>query len=1275
MASQFAGTPNSEGTRAIGPFHVAYVIINISGPFLWRADVNDNTMPDQLTLSLLGTGSLPDLLRGTIKANLIHHLAHAGTRTELAVLGRSWRPPYDWLPKRACPPSAEVVSEFTRLCGVATGDLKESDLNPLRAIAEREPEQLWAWVGIGLTALRVWNGDGGFRLAKSCFERAASLRPEWAWGPLLVGEAQRSLLDYEGALAGYRRAFSLDPKLSWAPAFLARVYFQIGTQAGPLGLMDQAIFLSPREGWMHAWRAEGLRRLGRPQEAHRAFSRALKLDPKYDQAYVWRGKLLMEEGRPAEAVKSLRRGLKLCPQFEKGWRALSAALRQCGRIREALAALNRAAALNHRNNWLGNWLVEGSAPEGGARKSLVQLEEFVRKNPSDALARAWLGETLTQLGRPADGLAQIERALSVNPKLAWPKAWKGEALLALGKNSQAIPALEEASSADPEYGRAWAWLGRARADQGDWKSALEALTRAQTARRVEYSWIYAWRGEALLALGDGRAALSEFDAAVGLDPGRAAFRSLRGKALVAVGDISRGSLELLRAEADPFWGELALAEEDRRGGRFRDADRRLTPLVRRRREGFLHLLRHRVRVEGKLPGALRDVDIAFRRDPACGWLFGMNPLPESAPLGYALLQDAAFAARPESAAAWAYHGHGLLQAGKKPQGQEALRKAAELEPAGWILAWHGEALRKTGDAQAALQTLRRATEADPRYANAWAWLGASLLAAGEAEEAERALSKAIALRSTAQAHLDRFRARRALGNWTSALDDLDRASGLNWELSWDRDPAVQLREASAASKRDPRATVWTAEAHLRSGRPAEALGLLRKKRLGGRRAGNLGRSIEAMALLALGRNEEARRSVDGTPIQGPGLNRLLVARAETGLALGRPDDSLQPAAQALRREPYSARLHLLRARARAAAGRRSQSQSDCRGALRLCPGFPEAAALLQTLERGPHTGVHGSLEFFTNYSCNAKCPFCFNPPDASPALERGLPFEELAKRIYAGRREGFEEVKFIGGEPTIRDDFPSLVALARRVGFRRIQLTTNGVRLGDPGYAARAARLGLTHVRFSIHGHRPDIHDRMVGVPGALTRIRSAARTLRALGVSLGVNHVINAENYRSLPETAVWLWENLGLRDAIFYFLRFQGYAQVPANHARIALRMSEAAPQVEEAFRRLRARGHRIMPALIHFPPCSLPKLAAHMLDWSKEGDPSRLTLPDGTSAAVEEATNNGKIQIPACRTCDLRSRCLGVERGYLAIYGDSEFQPIRASTSRPAAVAVSR
>jgi 7,8-dihydro-6-hydroxymethylpterin dimethyltransferase len=71
--------------------------------------------------------------------------------------------------------------------------------------------------------------------------------------------------------------------------------------------------------------------------------------------------------------------------------------------------------------------------------------------------------------------------------------------------------------------------------------------------------------------------------------------------------------------------------------------------------------------------------------------------------------------------------------------------------------------------------------------------------------------------------------------------------------------------------------------------------------------------------------------------------------------------------------------------------------------------------------------------------CNLNCPFCFaqsgnNSPD--PTLENlSESFEYLVEN-------GCTFIQLSGGEPTLRDDLPAIVAAAKSAGCENIQLNT-----------------------------------------------------------------------------------------------------------------------------------------------------------------------------------------------------------------------------------------
>ena len=401
-----------------------------------------------------------------------------------------------------------------------------------------------------------------------------------------------------------------------------------------------------------------------------------------------------------------------------------------------------------------------------------------------------------------------------------------------------------------------------------------------------------------------------------------------------------------------------------------------------------------------------------------------------------------------------------------------------------------------------------------------------------------------------------------------------------------------------------------------------------------------------MALSGL--TAEAAADIAAAARRDPRWAKTRALAAEAAYRCDERAKALAHVAAAVRLNPYSARLRELKAKILRWNRKTAAADRELELARRLAPL--------------PIDSEPKSLEFFVNYACNAKCPFCFNPTDATPELDYGLPLPELARRLLEGWREGYRAVKFIGGEVTIREDLPKILGLARRIGYRSIQVTTNGIRLADPAYARLLVRLGVDRVRFSIHGHTPALHDGLVMVPGALVKIERAAKTLKALGVSIGVNYVLNQVNVKDFPDTLDWLYGTFGVDDVIVYFIRYQGFGALPQNKKLLKLTFTEAVGPLREGFARLRVRGVTRFPQLIHFAPCVAPELAPYMLDWKRDESEDLVTMPDGRTGLIRDITNSGKRPVAACAACALKDRCHGIEENYAAEFGESEFRPVR-------------
>lgn len=101
--------------------------------------------------------------------------------------------------------------------------------------------------------------------------------------------------------------------------------------------------------------------------------------------------------------------------------------------------------------------------------------------------------------------------------------------------------------------------------------------------------------------------------------------------------------------------------------------------------------------------------------------------------------------------------------------------------------------------------------------------------------------------------------------------------------------------------------------------------------------------------------------------------------------------------------------------------------------------------------------------------CNLCCPVCFA---SSEERGRDIPLEEI-EELYdmLMARGGPFNIQLSGGEPTVRDDLPEIIALGREKGFTFFQLNTNGLRLAEEeGYAKTLVSAGLSCVFLQFDG-------------------------------------------------------------------------------------------------------------------------------------------------------------------------------------------------------------
>ena len=153
--------------------------------------------------------------------------------------------------------------------------------------------------------------------------------------------------------------------------------------------------------------------------------------------------------------------------------------------------------------------------------------------------------------------------------------------------------------------------------------------------------------------------------------------------------------------------------------------------------------------------------------------------------------------------------------------------------------------------------------------------------------------------------------------------------------------------------------------------------------------------------------------------------------------------------------------------------------------------------------------------------CNQACRFCSNPDNENClSVEAG---REVLDELVAKRYEG---VFFTGGEPTIYEDLPTLIAYATEKGLTA-RLISNGQNLVDRDYLKSLQDVGLQRINLSLHSSRPDVQAFITTKEDSLACIDEALKNAQELGIPVDINTTINAYNASHLDETVRWLLEH----------------------------------------------------------------------------------------------------------------------------------------------------
>ena len=109
--------------------------------------------------------------------------------------------------------------------------------------------------------------------------------------------------------------------------------------------------------------------------------------------------------------------------------------------------------------------------------------------------------------------------------------------------------------------------------------------------------------------------------------------------------------------------------------------------------------------------------------------------------------------------------------------------------------------------------------------------------------------------------------------------------------------------------------------------------------------------------------------------------------------------------------------------------------------------------------------------------CNLRCPICFAHAGAAGYLY------EPSKEQISGMLENLRSnrpitppaLQFSGGEPTVREDLPDLIRMAKDLGFDHLEVNSNGIKMAESvEYCRTLKEAGVSTVYLQFDGVKPE---------------------------------------------------------------------------------------------------------------------------------------------------------------------------------------------------------
>ena len=293
------------------------------------------------------------------------------------------------------------------------------------------------------------------------------------------------------------------------------------------------------------------------------------------------------------------------------------------------------------------------------------------------------------------------------------------------------------------------------------------------------------------------------------------------------------------------------------------------------------------------------------------------------------------------------------------------------------------------------------------------------------------------------------------------------------------------------------------------------------------------------------------------------------------------------------------------------------------------------------------------VDIKTGFLCNNNCRFCVQ---ADNKCKGNRSFEEIKQNLIECRKR-CDEVVLTGGEVTIRKDFFDIVKLAKTLGYKEIQIQTNGRMFANLEFCKKTIKAGATQFSPALHGYCEKQHDYLTQSKGSFNQTVKGIINLKKLNQMVVTNTVIVKPNYRDCEKIAK-LFVKLKVNQFQFAFVHAMGNAL--KNFDNIMPNITLASTEIKKGLDiGIKANITCMAEALT---PCLMNGYEKYLSENYIPQTEIRGKDFQNTNDFTRQRKESGKKKFEQCKECKFNNTCEGPWKEYPEKRGNKEFKAIK-------------